>query len=147
VALRGMLAQGSGSIFNMEGLGSDGRRISGLALYGTTEYGLDYFNRALIEEARDTPVIVGTLSAGMVVTDMTTVRYAQGSDEGRRFRRVMNLMGDRVENVAAWLAHQMLVNEPPSFPRDRLRREVYREPPPEWSEGCAVWRVPCKRTP
>lgn len=108
VAVRGMLGQGGGSIFNMEGLGSDGRKVDGLAIYGTTKYGLDYFNRSLIEETRDTGVHVGTLSPGMVVTDLTDVRYPEGSAEGRRFRRVMNLIGDRVENVTPWLVNQML---------------------------------------
>ena len=40
VAVRGMLAQGFGAIYNMEGMGSDGRKHNGLALYGTSKYGL-----------------------------------------------------------------------------------------------------------
>jgi NAD(P)-dependent dehydrogenase (short-subunit alcohol dehydrogenase family) len=145
VAVRGMLEQGGGSIFNMEGLGSDGRMVDGLAIYGTTKYGLDYFNRALIEETRDTAVHVGTLSPGMVVTDMTDVRYPEGSAEGKRFRRVMNLIGDRVENVTPWLANQMLSHKEHgarikylTFGRMLRRmvaapfrqRDVFREAPP-----------------
>ena len=38
VAMRGMLAQGHGAIYNMEGMGSDGRKLTGLSLYGTTKY-------------------------------------------------------------------------------------------------------------
>lgn len=110
VAVRGMMDQGGGWIFNMEGLGSDGRKVSGLAIYGTTKYGLDYFNQALIEETRATPVRVGTLSPGMVATDMTDVRYPEGSEEAKRFRQVMNLIGDRPENVAPWLVERMLTS-------------------------------------
>lgn len=111
VAFRGMMSQGSGAIYNMEGLGTTGRRIDGLAIYGTSKYGLDYFNRAFIEEAKGSPVLVGTLSPGMVVTDLTTTRYRADSPEAAKFRRLMNLLGDRVENVAPWLAQQMLLNE------------------------------------
>jgi NAD(P)-dependent dehydrogenase (short-subunit alcohol dehydrogenase family) len=111
VAARGMLAQGGGAIYNMEGLGTTGRRIDGLAVYGTTKYGLDYFNQALIEETRGSDVLVGTLSPGMVVTDLTISRYRPDSTEAKRFRRVMNLLGDKVENVAPWLAIQMMRNQ------------------------------------
>lgn len=42
VSLKGMLEQGFGSIYNMEGLGSSGPMIRGLALYGTTKSALSY---------------------------------------------------------------------------------------------------------
>jgi len=37
VASRGMLQQGHGSLYNMHGAGSDGRRVHGLSLYGTSK--------------------------------------------------------------------------------------------------------------
>ena len=43
VAIRGMLAQGFGAVYNMEGLGSErGRIIPGMSLYGLTKAGLRF---------------------------------------------------------------------------------------------------------
>ena len=69
VALSGMLAQGHGCLYSMEGLGSDGRRVDGLTLYGTTKSAVSYLTDALVQETRGTPLIVGALSPGMVVTN------------------------------------------------------------------------------
>ena len=45
VALRGMLAQGGGQLYNMEGFGSDGRVGDGLAVYGCTKAAVRYLNK------------------------------------------------------------------------------------------------------
>ena len=110
VALTGLLAQGSGSLYNVEGLGSDGRRVEGLALYGTTKYGLHYLDQALAVETRDTPVLVGTLSPGMVVTDLLIGQYRDRPAEWERAKRIFNILADRVETVAPWLADRVLAN-------------------------------------
>ena len=65
-----ILQQGGGKIFNMEGLGSDGVMIDGMTIYGTTKSALSYFTRSFSHEARHSAVEIGTLSPGMVVTDM-----------------------------------------------------------------------------
>ncbi|RPJ46291.1 MAG: SDR family oxidoreductase, partial [Chloroflexi bacterium] len=72
VALTGMLAQGFGSLYNMEGYGSrnTGRIVKGLALYGTTKAALAFLDSALIEEVKNKPILVGRLLPGMVVTDL-----------------------------------------------------------------------------
>jgi short-subunit dehydrogenase len=111
VALAGMLARGAGSIYNMEGLGSDGRKIQGLTLYGSTKYGLAYLTDALVEEVKDTPVIVGALRPGMVVTDLLTGQYHDRPEAWERAKGTFNLLADRVETVAPWLAEQVLTNE------------------------------------
>lgn len=111
VALRGLLKQKSGSLYNMEGLGSGGgRRVKGLALYASTKAGLSYFNDSLIEEAQGTPVIVGRLRPGMVVTDMITTQYEGRPQEWERAKSIFNILADRVENVAPWMAQNILAN-------------------------------------
>ncbi len=110
VALRGMLAQGFGSLYNMEGLGSDGRQVKGLALYGSTKRSLRYLNRALEQETQGTPVLIGTLSPGMVVTDLLTKPYAGRPEEWAQAKRIFNILADRVETVAPWLARKILTN-------------------------------------
>jgi NAD(P)-dependent dehydrogenase (short-subunit alcohol dehydrogenase family) len=110
VAFRGMLQQGSGQIFNMEGFGSDGRMRDGALSYGTTKYGLRYFTRAFTKEAAETPVMVGTISPGMVVTDLLIGNYDKTSDDWTRAQRIFNILADTVETVTPWLVERMLAN-------------------------------------
>ncbi|MBU0494640.1 MAG: SDR family oxidoreductase [Chloroflexi bacterium] len=109
VALRGMQAQGWGSIYNMEGLGSDGSLQRGTALYGTTKRGVRYLTRALAQEVAGTPVLVGALSPGMVVTDFL-VGQTRSPEDWARVKRIFNILADRVETVTPWLAQQVLDN-------------------------------------
>jgi NADP-dependent 3-hydroxy acid dehydrogenase YdfG len=110
VALRGLLEQGSGSLYNMEGLGSDGRKVAGLTLYGSTKYSLRYLTDALVEETRDTPVLVGALRPGMVVTDLLTEQYKERPEDWERAKRIFNILADRVETITPWLAQKVLAN-------------------------------------
>lgn len=111
VALQGMLSQGWGSLYNLEGLGSDGRKVEGLTVYGTTKHAITYLTDALVEETRDTPIVVGALRPGMVVTGMLTQQYETRPEDWERARRVFNILADRVETVTPWLADQILANE------------------------------------
>lgn len=110
VALAGMLEQGSGSLYNMEGLGSDGRRVEGLTVYGTTKYGLRYLTEALVEETKETPVLVGALSPGMVLTELLTKQYEDRPEDWEEAKRIFNILADRVETVTPWLADRILAN-------------------------------------
>jgi len=111
IALAGMLNQGHGAIYNMEGAGSDGRRmIPGMAIYGTSKRGVRYFNESLIEETSGTPIIVGMISPGMVLTDLLTDQEFEHPEDWERNKRVFNILADRVETVAPWLADKILAN-------------------------------------
>ena len=111
VALRGLLKQGGGCLYNMEGLGSGGgRKVKGLALYASTKAGLSYFNESLIEETQGTPVMVGRLRPGMVITDMITTQYEGRPEDWERAKGIFNILADRVENVAPWMAQKVLEN-------------------------------------
>lgn len=72
VAARNMVSQGSGQIWNMEGLGSNDMIRPKTILYGTSKRALTYFTRALAKELEGTPVLVGRLSPGMMLTDFIT---------------------------------------------------------------------------
>ena len=110
VALNGMLAQGFGSLYNMEGLGSNGRRVEGLTLYGSTKYGMRYLNKALAQETQDTPVLVGALRPGMVITDLLTQQYNDRPEDWEKAKRIFNILADHVDTVAPWLARKVLAN-------------------------------------
>lgn len=110
VAMRAMQAQGHGAIYNMEGMGSDGRKHAGLTFYGTTKSAVHYFTESFAMEARDTAVIVGGLRPGMVATDLLRDRYKDRPDDWERAKKIFNLLAERVENVTPRLAQGMLSN-------------------------------------
>ena len=109
IALVGMQAQGGGTIYNMEGFGSNGMVTPGMGLYGASKFALTYFNKALVSETGDGPVKVCYLSPGIVITDL--VKRDMGSNSAKeieRTRRIYNILADRVETVTPWLADRVL---------------------------------------
>ena len=110
-ALKGMLKQGFGAIYNMEGMGSDGRIIPGMTIYGTTKHGEKYFNEALCKEIENTEILIGALRPGMVATDLILDQYRGKPDEWKKVKGIFNIISDRVENVAPWLAEKILSNQ------------------------------------
>ncbi len=109
-AMRGMLTQGYGAIYNMEGMGGDGRKHAGLTIYGTSKSAVHYFTESMALEAKGTPILIGSLRPGMVITGLITDRYIDKPDELERVKRVFNIIADRVENVSPWLVKRMLAN-------------------------------------
>jgi NAD(P)-dependent dehydrogenase (short-subunit alcohol dehydrogenase family) len=103
-----MATQGGGKIFNMEGLGSDGYMQDGMTIYGTTKSALTYFTRSFAHEARGSSVQVGTLSPGMVVTDMLRSTINEGSEDSLKKKRFFNIMADDVETVSDFLCRKIL---------------------------------------
>ncbi len=111
VAVRGMLTQGLGAIYNMEGMGSDGRMRDGLSLYGTSKYAVKYLTDALAMETKDTSLIIGALRPGMVITDLITDQYKDRPEELAKVKHIFNIIADTVDNVAPWLVDKILENE------------------------------------
>ncbi len=113
VALAGMLEQGGGALYNMGGAGSrGGHSVPGLAPYETSKAGLAYFTKALAAEAKETPVIVGLLLPGMVLTNMLTGQEQKLSPQDwQRVKNIINILADRVETVAPWMAEEILKND------------------------------------
>jgi NAD(P)-dependent dehydrogenase (short-subunit alcohol dehydrogenase family) len=111
VAARGMLDQGHGALYNMLGAGSDGRRIHGLSIYGTSKSAVAFLTQVMAREARDKPMIIGAISPGMVITELVTKQFEGRPDDWQRAKRIFNLIADRVETVTPWLAKRILANE------------------------------------
>jgi NAD(P)-dependent dehydrogenase (short-subunit alcohol dehydrogenase family) len=110
VAARGLQGQdGGGFVWLMEGFGSDGRTTAGLAAYGATKRAVRYLAKALVVDAADLPgVRVGTLSPGIVVTDLLTAELDESTERGRKAAKVYRVLADRVETVTPWLADRVL---------------------------------------
>jgi len=111
VAIKGMTQQGYGSIYNVEGLGSSGPMIKGLALYSATKSALAYLTTAAAKEVGGTSIIVGGLRPGMVATKLVTAQYEGHPEEWKQVKRIFNILSDRVETVTPWLADKMLSNK------------------------------------
>ncbi|MEA1886935.1 MAG: SDR family oxidoreductase [Bacteroidota bacterium] len=112
LAYNNMLKQGKGFIYNMGGLGSDGRIIKGMTPYGTSKRAVQYFTRAFAKEIPNKgKVKVGLLLPGMVLTDMLLDPIREGGDNARKLKKVYNLLADEVEPVAEYLVDRILAND------------------------------------
>ena len=110
VAVQGMLDQGFGAVYNLEGFGSNGRKMEGLTLYGTTKHAIRYLDEALAQEVKGTAVLVGAFRPGMVITELVTGQFDKDSAEWERTKKIFNIIADRVETVTPWLARRALDN-------------------------------------
>lgn len=111
VAIRGMREQGHGHVYVMEGFGSGGQVRDGMLAYGATKAAVAYLRKALVADlGKDSPVRVGAISPGIVATDLLQADYEPGSADWEKAKKVFNILGDRVEDVAPWLADQVLAD-------------------------------------
>lgn len=111
VAIQGMLQQGEGQLYNMEGFGSKGRTQEGMSIYGTSKAAIKYLTKALIAETEGTPVQVGSISPGMLITDLIMDQFDSSPGRFEEARGVFNILADRVEDVTPWLAERVLEND------------------------------------
>ena len=113
VAAAGMIKQGHGAIYSMEGLGSNNMIQLKTILYGTTKHALTYFMKGLAKELAGTGVIAGRLSPGMMLTDFITKTPDGDQSEvisDEKFKKLFNALADRPETVAKFFIPRMLSN-------------------------------------
>ncbi len=109
VAMRGMSPARSGTIWFMEGYGSDGRIMKGIAVYGAAKRAVRYAAHALAVEAKGMGVTIGTLSPGIMVTDFTLSKLDRSDAAAwKRTRAVFNILADTPETVAAFFVPRIL---------------------------------------
>ncbi len=109
VALEGMTKQGGGWIYTMLGGGSDGRQRDRFGGYGMTKIALRYWFDAMVRETRGGPVKLGAILPGILLSD-GFLREARQLDpaDWPRLRGQLDLIADRVEDVAPWIADRVL---------------------------------------
>ncbi len=109
VALAGMEKQGGGWIYTVLGGGSDGRQRDRFGGYGMTKIGLKYYSDAMIRETRESPVNIGTILPGILMSD-GFLREARQLDPATwpKLARQLDMLADRVDDVAPWLAGRVL---------------------------------------
>ncbi|QSX09480.1 SDR family oxidoreductase [Alkalibacter rhizosphaerae] len=113
VAAEGMLNQGYGEIYSMEGLGSNNMIQKKTILYGTTKHALSYFMKGVAKELEGTGVMAGRLSPGMMLTDFITKTPDGEQSEvitEKRFKKVFNTLADKPDTVAKFFIPKILSN-------------------------------------
>lgn len=109
-----MIKQKSGAIYNIEGYGSNDAVMLGLSIYGTSKRAITYFTEALAKEneVKQTGIIVGKLSPGIMITDF--IVNAVGDKEkitlSEKTKKVYNILGDYPDVVANFLVNGMIKN-------------------------------------
>jgi len=109
-----MIKNGEGAIYNIEGYGSNDAKMLGLSIYGTSKRAITYFTEALAKESeeRNTNVLVGKLSPGIMITDF--IKTALGNKEkiklSEKTKKVYNILGDYPDVVAKFLVNGILKN-------------------------------------
>ncbi len=111
VALKRMELQGHGQIYNMEGFGSDGMMMKKMTIYGTTKRAVRYFTRSLLKESSNPSILIGTISPGMVLTDLLLKSIKENKEEAERNKRVFNILADDVDTVTNYLVDKILQNK------------------------------------
>jgi NAD(P)-dependent dehydrogenase (short-subunit alcohol dehydrogenase family) len=113
VPLAGMTAQGGGKIFNFEGFGSDGMTAPGLTVYGFTKRALTYFTKSVNKEIKGSQVLLGTISPGIVVTDLLEESKDEDPARWEKTKKMYNILADRVETVVPYLVAEVLKADKP----------------------------------
>ncbi|MBQ3020879.1 MAG: SDR family NAD(P)-dependent oxidoreductase [Bacilli bacterium] len=114
LAIKSMIKNNGGAIYNVEGYGSNDAKMLGLSIYGTSKRAITYFTEALALECeeKNTNIIVGKLSPGIMITDFIT--NALGNKEKielpEKTKKVYNILGDYPDVVAKFLVNGILTN-------------------------------------
>ena len=113
VAMEGFLDQGFGAVYNVEGLGANGKtnNVRGLSLYGMSKAGLHYFNQCLFKEIDHPKIIAGALQPGMVLTDLVTGQYENKPEEWEKVKGILGIIASPINEVAVWLTKKILANQ------------------------------------
>ena len=110
-ALNGMIAQGSGQIYNVDGYGSNDMMRTGFTVYGSTKRALRYFTESLTQEADGLPVQIGRISPGMVLTDLLIDGLRKlPAEQLEDIKAIYNIFADSVETVTPFLVEGVLAN-------------------------------------
>jgi len=111
VAMRGMRAQNSGTIYNIVGFGSDGMMFPGALAYGASKRAMGYITKALALEAKGSAVRVCSMDPGVVRTDMVEETWRNVSSSSRLMAAVIRSLALEADEVARLLAPRLLANQ------------------------------------
>lgn len=108
-AMNYFIKKRGGALYNMEGLGSDGRIAANVGYYGSSKRFVRYYTRVLAKENKNKNIIVARLSPGMVTTDLL-LKDIEKSKNKEKTLKIFNILADKVEDVAPFLGKRILSN-------------------------------------
>lgn len=116
IAFAGMLKQGFGQIYNVEGYGSNDAMMPGLTIYGTAKRAVTYFTKSLAKESKKlykNTVKVCRLTPGIMITNFLT--NANGGKTqvklSEKTKKVYNILGDYPSTIAEFVVPKMIKNK------------------------------------
>lgn len=114
-AVRHMMKQGFGAIYNVEGMGSNDAIQCKFALYGTAKRAVTYYTDAVAKELAEanSPIIIGKLSPGIMITDFLTSSKGQKDayELEEKTKKVYNILGDYPDVIAEFLVTKIIENK------------------------------------
>ncbi|MFX0043613.1 MAG: SDR family oxidoreductase [Candidatus Hodarchaeota archaeon] len=100
-ALKLMIPQNHGRIFNIEGYGSNGRVTPMASAYGATKAAIPQLTKTLSKEAEGTRIGIHTINPGMVITDLLA------KDVPPEAVKIFNILAELPDNIAKFLVPRM----------------------------------------
>ena len=113
VAINGFRKQGHGALYNVLGGSFDGKRlVPNMGVYSSTKSGIHLLTKYLIEENKDTNIMIGMISPGMLITENWFDEQKElSAEEWKKIKPLLNVLCDYVETVTPWLTEQILANK------------------------------------
>lgn len=107
-----MLKQKFGAIYNVEGYGSNDAKMPKLTLYGTAKRGVTYFTESLVKELKDTKVIIGKITPGIMLTNFISTSLGDGEkiEISEKNKKIYNILGDYPETIAEYIVPKVINN-------------------------------------
>ena len=108
-----MINQKFGSIYNVEGHGSNDAKIDKLTVYGTAKRGVTYFTESLSEELKEYNVTVGKITPGIMITNFIYHSLGDGKELtiDDKTKKIYNILGDYPETIAKFMVEKIINNK------------------------------------
>ena len=112
VAITGFRKQGSGRLYNMLGGSFDGKRLTkGMGVYSSTKASINVLTKYLASENKNTNIIVGAISPGILITEnWLNEQQRLMPEEWNRIKPMVNMICDHVETATPWITEQIIQN-------------------------------------
>lgn len=113
VAITGFRKQGSGTLYNMLGGSFDGKRITpGMGVYSSTKASINIMTKYLIAENKNTNIVIGFISPGVLITEnWLNEQKRLSAEEWAKTKPMIGMIIDHVETSTSWIVGQILLNK------------------------------------
>ena len=108
-----MINQKYGSIYNVEGHGSNDATIDKLTVYGTAKRGVTYFTESLAHELKSYNITVGKITPGIMITNFIYHSLGDGKELtiDDKTKKIYNILGDYPETIAKFMVEKIVKNK------------------------------------